>query len=284
MASLTTTTTLPTTKTMARTITTIHNSLIAAKQAEPELTALTSTSRTAIWRLILYIFAVGIFTLETFLDLFKIEVDDKIKNGIAGTRLWFAFVAMKYQHGDTLSWDANFIPSYLTIDSSKQIVKYAAPAESSSGVLLRVAKQVSGLPVKLSASDLAGLTAYMGEVKPAGISLRVTSIDADVVGLIVDLIHGAIYDGNAVRAEATNKITTLLQAYTFGENLRVNAIEDTLQTVTGVNDVRIRTLIASSGNFVSTIYSLSQGINNSQYASFSGYYTPGTITINTQSA
>ncbi len=53
---------------MARTVTEIYNDLLAQKEATPELAGLTSTAKTAIWRLWLYIVAYVIALHEALWD------------------------------------------------------------------------------------------------------------------------------------------------------------------------------------------------------------------------
>lgn len=279
---------------MARTIAQVYDSLMAAKVARPELDDLTtsgqityqslmaelnSESRVAMWRLLIYVYAVGLQLLERFLDLHVAEVDDKIQNGIAGTRLWFAYIAKRYQHGDVLEFDEAFVPKYPTQDPAAQIISYAAVTESSAGVLLRVAKRQNSLPVKLSASELAGLTYYMNEVKPAGMPLVVRSTDADVVQVTAQVFYQAGYVPSTIVSQCVSQITSMLTNASFGEALRVNAVEDAMQAVTGVTNVRLTLLTAQAEGLTTQVFNLSQGINLTSYNSFSGYFNAGTLSI-----
>ena len=53
---------------MARSIEQINNEIIKAKESEPALVGLTSTSKVAIWRLWAYITAFVIYILELIFD------------------------------------------------------------------------------------------------------------------------------------------------------------------------------------------------------------------------
>jgi len=271
---------------MARSIATIYDSLVTAKNSAPVDLGLTDTGSTTyasslaslnggsalkIWRMWLFIQAFGIYVLETYFDLFKTEVDATIKSGVAGTLLWTAAIAKKYQYGDSLSYTADFLPYYATIDTTKQIVKYAAVSDVNGVVVLRAAKMVSAAPAKLASGELSGLTTYMLAVKPAGIQMVVRTADADSVLVNVDLVYNPLYSSSIVSADAKLAAQAYIAGITFGESFRLNALEDVLQGVAGVTGVRLQVVQGTAGGITTTVYNLSQGINGLNYNSFAGY-------------
>lgn len=81
---------------MARTITDIQNEILTAKQNEPELAELNSTSKTAIWRLWVYITAFVIHTLELIFDKHKSEVSEALRQLKPHTARWYRNKALAF--------------------------------------------------------------------------------------------------------------------------------------------------------------------------------------------
>ena len=69
---------------MARSIQDIQQEIYQSKENEPALNELNSTSKTAIWRLMIYIVSVAIWTLEKIFDLHKKEVDEMLAIPMVG--------------------------------------------------------------------------------------------------------------------------------------------------------------------------------------------------------
>lgn len=272
---------------MARTRQQIYDELVAAKNSAASLDGLTaagslnyestiaelnSGSRVETFRLWLFVSAFAIWSFENILDAFKKEVDETIRSGIAGSLPWIGYKAKAYQHGDSLTYGTDFIPRYAVINPANQIVKYAAPSESVGVVVLRVAKQVSNAPVPLSNGELAGFTSYMNNVKPGGLQLLIRSVNADSVYLSIDLFASPLYDSSVLVTDARTAVGNYLASLQFGEALQVNAIEDALQKVAGVNNVRLQVVRATAGSEITVVYNLSQGVNAVSYNSFAGYF------------
>ena len=140
---------------MARTQQQIFDSMLAVKDTEPSLSTLNSTSATAIWRLILWVCAGGIYALELLFDAFKIEIDTKAAAAQIGNAAWYRNQILAFQFGDDLTF-ANGIYAYATLDESKKIVKRCAVDEAVDltvgGVLrVKVAKASGANVVQLRA-------------------------------------------------------------------------------------------------------------------------------------
>ena len=75
---------------MARSVETILNEMIIAKENEESLSGLNSDSKTAIWRLLFYVVASAIHILEVVLDAFRVEVHKAIKDNRPGTLGWYS--------------------------------------------------------------------------------------------------------------------------------------------------------------------------------------------------
>src|SRR5437868_6766764 len=115
---------------MARTISEIQTQILAAVAADAVLSPkLTSTSKTAIYRLWAYIVAVAIWALENLYDLFRIETDEKIALLKPHSLRWYASKAVAFQYGFNLVAETDTYNntgfSDTAIEASK-VVDYAA--------------------------------------------------------------------------------------------------------------------------------------------------------------
>ena len=114
---------------MARSIKDIHNELIAAKQAEPLLNDINSSSMVALWRLWLYVVAVAIFAHENLIDEHKEETDEKLRKQKVHTLTWIEEKARAFQLGHSLQPNEDYYDNTgLTQQQieTAQIVKYAS--------------------------------------------------------------------------------------------------------------------------------------------------------------
>ncbi|NDD53195.1 nucleotidyltransferase [bacterium] len=228
---------------MARTIAVINESLVAAKEADSRLAGLDSTSATAIWRLWLYIVAVGIWTLEKLFDSHKAEVAALIAAQRVHTMKWYVLKAKAFQYGYALLEDSDV---YAVVDAAAQIVTEAA-AEEISGVLrIKVAKTVSGVLAPLSSGERDALALYMSRVKDAGVHLNVTTQDGDDLHLALEIYYDALVlnaSGERLDGTATTPVKDAVKAFLadlpFNGVFVLNRLVDAVQAVDGVTICRV---------------------------------------------
>lgn len=143
---------------------------------------LNNTSRVAIWKLLFYAVAFGIYVLETLFDLFRIETDETISKLKPHSARWYAEKAKLFQYGFPLVAESDYYDNAgLTqdqIDDSK-IISHAAVIEQDRGIRIKVAKSAGEDLAPLNAGELASFAAYMEEIKDAGIKLRITTSPPD---------------------------------------------------------------------------------------------------------
>jgi hypothetical protein len=236
---------------MARSVETIYNSLLAAKSGTAALDGLDSSSATAIWRLWLYIVAVAINVHEGLFDAHKAEVTSIINAELPHTTRWYVWKAKAFQYGDSLPTDSD---TYATIDASLQIVTQAACTESAGRVRLKAAKGTDTLAA-LSSAELAALTAYMQQVKDAGVRLTVTSGAADDLRIGLKVYYdpllldatGARLDGTSV-TPVKDAIAAFLTQLPFNGLMVVNKLLDAVRAVEGVVNCSVITVAARYGD------------------------------------
>jgi hypothetical protein len=232
---------------MARTIEEIFNSIVAEKNKRPELTGLNSPSASAIWRLWAHITAVAHHFVETLFDAFKIEITDIITRKEYGTPLWFVEKAKEFQEGDELAViDGKTV--YPVVDTAKQIIKRVAYKETAGGLLLKVAKQESdGAAGALSNEQVGQFSGYITKIKPAGLSVSVSSLNADKLRVTATVYYDPMYLYAEVRQGIADGMAAYMENLPFDGIVYRNQIIDALQKVPGVIDVEIDTITLVQG-------------------------------------
>ena len=243
-------------KEMAREIKTIYNEMIAEKatmsslnglqpasdNAANLLSDLSSGSKVAMWRLLFYIMAVGIWIHEKIFDTHKAAIELRAAELYVGTVIWYHAQCFLFQFGDTLTWNGTKY-NYSTITPANQIIKRASVTEVAGQLVVKVAKLSAGLPIKLTATELNAFTAYLTMVKFAGTNLSVISRDAD----LLKIYYSVKYDPLVLSASGEllstagvypvqDAINSYIQNLPFDGNLNLTQLTDEIQKAQGVID------------------------------------------------
>jgi len=246
------------TRFMARTTSDIQAEIIAAKDADANLSTLNSVSLTAIWRLWTYIVAVVQVIHEQLWDAFRVEIETKIQNGIWGTLPWFVDTAKKFQYGDAVEQLVDNQP-YSVIDEAKKIIKLASVTESGNLLNVKVAKGTAESPTALSGPELTAFTTYIGKMKPAGVIVNTTSLDADEFRITADVY----YDGQYVLADIETAVQSAIEAFLFAIPFDgvfyKNKFSDAVDNVVGVVNIdqdtaEIRAVQGATNTLIGTKY------------------------------
>jgi hypothetical protein len=242
---------------MARTIDEIQQSIIDAKNADPMLSGLTSTSRSAIWRLWTRVVAFCQQKLESLFDAHKSEV-----NGILATQRphrpqWYAEVAKKFRFGEALPADTDTYPDDAAPGS--EIVAYAAAVELTNLLRIKVAKVSGAVLAPLSTPELTAFSAYMNRIKDAGVRLQLTSGNPDNLRLQVNVYYDPlVLDNTGARLDGTAASPVKDGINFFLNNLPFNGIfvtNDLIRYVTeNVEGVEIFDILAIQANYGSTAF------------------------------
>ncbi len=252
---------------MARSIEQIQNEIINAKESNSDLAELTSTSKTAVWRLITFVIAFSIYTLEKLFDIHKTETDDKIALLKPHTARWYRQKALAFQYGYPLVPDSdvydNSIISEEQLTQSK-IVKYSAVTESEEGlVIVKIATENGGVLSPISDEQKASFEAYIAEIKDAGVTIHTINYLPDKLylnmtvyynPLVLDAQGNSIINGGKPVEEA---IKQYLKELPFNGELVLAHLVDRLQQVEGV-------LIPQINNAESSW--INEDINSTTYA------------------
>lgn len=234
--------------------------------------------------------------LNTLFATHKSIVQQIADSGIYGILPWYRQQTLNFQYGHELqiievdlgNGITVYRPGYAVEDESAKIIKFVAITELVGGILVKVAK--ADRDELLITAELDALTAYLFKVKYPGTSVNIVNQPADAFTIEVDvfvnkeLINTA---GNKVGSISTkpvrSAILTFINEYQFGGQFDVNLFEDHIQSISGVENVRLHHISAESHTLVNTvIYDLETGINNIEYISEAGHISidEADLTIN----
>lgn len=224
---------------MARSIQIIIALLDAEQAAQTGLSGLNSPSTTAIFKLWKYIVATQMFLQETLWDIYKAALELIISKAAVGTSAWLQDKVLKFQYDATtpqvLSVGSDFSVNYTTVDTTKQIITRAAVNRTAQRtVLVKVAK--SDPPVALSGPELSSLNGYLDDICFAGVNYVATSLVSDKLYLKANVYYDGQYS-STISDAVISAVNVYLAALPFDGKIKLSAIVDSIQTVTGVNDV-----------------------------------------------
>jgi hypothetical protein len=275
---------------MARTVAQIKQYLVDRKAEEAALNGLTTDSSVSIWGLLLYVNAVGQAILEQMLDLFRIEIETKIDSAAPNNAQWLKSKVLAFQYSDTdpqivdVNEDPdNFSVKYPVINSALRIVtRCSIRTNANKQVLVKVAK--FDPPVQLASGEASSLQAYVELISPPGIVYTVVNLVSDKIFIDAEIYYNGQY-ASVISANVIAAIKTYLASLPFDGNVKVSNVEDAIQSVTGVTDVKIKTIKcrkdATALASATVVYDLATGINNKKYETVSGYIVEETTASNT---
>lgn len=261
---------------MARTIQQIQQQIYNAKNADTNLNGLTSTSQVAVWRLWVYITALAINLFEQLQDLFKTEMETIATQARPGTEAWWQYEIFKFQYSATIPQVLTFVdfaPVYTTIDDNLKIVtRCSVNTDPNKVVSIKVAK--NDPPEPLTLTEYNSLDGYIQAIRFAGVDYNLISADSDKVMVAADVYVDAQYF-STIQTLVEAALSNYLANVPFNGVIKVSAIEDAIQSVTGVTDIKITTVKARRDTVLianaNIVYDLSTGVNNRTYSSYAGY-------------
>jgi len=231
---------------MSRTIKQIYEEAIAERNKRLELSEFASDSKLSILNGITWTFAAVVFSFESILDVFAIDISNVINNRINGTPTYYINALLQYQKGDELLVREDGLAfGYANVDETKQIVTQASYMESSSDVnldnklILKVATGEKGKLQSIPQEELMMIQAYINKIKFAGTRIEVTSQEGDVLIPRVSVYH----DGAVLESEMYDKIEDKLNEYMmnvkFDSTIYVSDIIAAIRSADHVTDVHI---------------------------------------------
>lgn len=230
---------------MSRSITEIQTEILKAKQSEPALDSLNSSSKVAIWRLWTYITAFVIYTLELIFDEHKKEVHLALSELKPHTARWYRNKALAFQYGFDLIEDSDkFDNKGRTEDeiSNSKIVKYSAVTESEaeSRLIVKIATEEGGELQPINQGQKTAFDVYINEIKDAGVRISVINYLPDILKLQMKIYRDPLVlneNGQSIitgEKPVEKAIGEYLKNLPFNGELVLAHLVDALQKVEGV--------------------------------------------------
>jgi hypothetical protein len=194
-----------------------------------------SSGDAAKWRNIV---AASIRNFELLMDNHIVALTDVLRNNRYGSLSWYRTMAQLYQHGDSLSYDANEVPYYAIVDPTKRIVAAVsareAPMLNTMGVLVKVSRVDSNVLAPLTSQQLSGIKAYFNILRPFGIQVDVISTQPDVISIRVDVYLDSLIASDTVKSSIISILRQFRDEFVFDGVAKKSDIIKLLADVNGV--------------------------------------------------
>jgi len=265
-----------------RTLDEIYSSLLEKKATYPALDGLDSNSRVAVWKLILWVFAFGIYVHEQIFDQYKKEIALIIEEDKPHTAKRYRNKALQFQYGFSLIIDDDQFNndgfSDDQIEASK-IIKYAAVTESvdESRLIIKIATETGGVLQPITDDEKAAFEYYISEIRDAGVQTTVINFLPDKLQLflkikrdpnVIDSNGVSIINGNEPVKEVLQKF---MKELPFNGELILNKLVDRLQAIDGIINPH---LIAAKTSWIDPIVGNYGNLENIEISKIpvSGYF------------
>lgn len=231
---------------MSRTIQNIYDEAVTERNKRLELKEFSSDSKLSILNGITWVVAAMIYSFETLLDVFAIDISNIINARVNGTPTYYANALLQYQKGDEMIVREDGLAfGYAIIDETKRIITQVSYTESTddsnldSKLILKVAQGIKGNLSAISPEDLVPINAYIGKIKFAGTRVEVISSDGDVLIPRVTVY----YDGAILESDMLDAIEKELKEYVmnidFDAAIYVSKVVAAIRQAEHVTDVYI---------------------------------------------
>lgn len=269
---------------MARTVAQIKQSMLDAKNADPTLSTLTSTSQTAKWNLYYFIVASCIAIFEQLQDIFKTELETIASTAAPSTPQWTRNKVLKFQTGDVAELNTStYVIEYPTINTANQILtRCAVITAPNRTVLIKVAK--GNPPTPVSVGELAELQSYVETFNPAGIAFTLINDNSDKMEVAATIYYNGQYSA-VISTNVVAALNSYMANLPFNGVISTQAVVDAMQAVEGVISVSLARILVRKhtvayGTGV-TLYSLLGGVDVVQYQTIAGYVVQETTASHT---
>lgn len=247
-----------------------------------------NTSKFAIWRILFFAIGYCIWSLEKLWDAFQILINSIIANEMPHTLNWYRTKAIAFQYGFPLIADSDKFDNTGFTDQQigdSKVIKYAAVTETTIDgkrvLQIKIAGKQGDDIVQLDNAVEVAFTAYMQEIKDAGVPIIIYNRVADVIRATVDVYYDALLldeNGNRLDGLGAKPVEEAAKNYPF--NLDFNgefsnaAFIDDIQNAYGVS--KRKAFLVSAERQVGAAW---QAIPNT-FIPEAGYAEFDSITIN----
>lgn len=209
--------------------------------------------------IIFFIVATAMWLNTQLFDQFKIDIQKILRENRAHTPPWYATRAKEFQYGyDLVPYTDQYDNSGLTPEqiTTAQVVKFAAAVEASdqSILMIKIATETDGKKQPVTNPQLTAFTAYIGQIKDAGVRITVINQAADDLRLNMDIYYNPlILDDSGRRLDGSGDTTVQDAIREYISSLDFNglytnqALVNKLQTVDGVDIAELKQVSSRFG-------------------------------------
>ena len=224
--------------------------MITAKTSNSNLDGLTSTSKTSVWRMMLYIMAFSVEQLAQLFSVHRSEIDTKISTQKTHRLPWIQSLYLNFQYGFQLIKEKDLFDNTSAtteeIEASR-IIKYCAVNESSSGreVIIKIATEKDDVLSPLEADKMEAIFEYTKRVKGTGIPYTIINYLPDRLKLNIRVFRDPLVinangmDITSAKYPIQEALQEFMKELPFNGELRIQDLANKLEAVTGVNLVSV---------------------------------------------
>lgn len=232
--------------------------------------------KTSVIAAILYAASYIIALKEVLLSEWKKDVEDTAATTRYGTWAWWIAAAKAFQFGDTTSVIDGKV-GYEVVDPSKQIITAATVAQVGRSLTVKVAKGAVGSLSELSQEELQAFNGYVQNIKPLGVSVRVSSLPPASVEIAGSITYNSEEGEAAMKSRVLAALNDYFANLSFGSTIYRSQVIERIMSIDGVIDVQLQQLRVS-GYEVQTSYAPQSGyakITNSNGLTMEANYDTG---------
>lgn len=236
-------------------------------------------SRVSIINVLFYVFACAAWTLEQLFESYRQEVETHIEQILPHTPRWYKnktrdFMVGKELIPETDKYDTSGITPE-QIDAAR-VVKYATADENkdSSILTIKVAGETDGIRTRLPEAIEGKLTAYLTEIKDAGVRINLVNRDPDTFNCRVDIYYNVMLPSETVGKACETAIKSYIENLPFNGEYTNMALIDRLQAVEGVRIAEFKQA-TSSADGVGSVVDI-----DARCVPAAGYFKTGLIDLN----
>ena len=230
---------------MARSIDDIILQMDAEQATHSTLNDLNSPSQTADYTLWKETIAAQLNYNEQLWDITEAKLNALIANTRPGTEAWVQYMVLLFQYSATspqILQLIDLVPSYPTIDSTLRIITRCSVTTDLNKIFqIKVAK--SDPPVALAALEYSSLVGYLNNTMFDGVDFNLISGVADKLYVNAEVFYDGQYS-SAIQSNVETAINTFLATIPFNGNVKISSLQDAIQAVPGVTDVKLKTIKA----------------------------------------
>lgn len=236
-------------------------------------------NRVSVESILFYVFACAAYVMERLFTDHKADVEERIELLAPHRALWYRNKVLEFMVGKTLVEDTDqYDTSNMTEEdiAAARVVKHATANEdtNTSVLTIKVAGETGGVRSPLAAAVATQLSAYIAEVKDAGVKITLVNQTPDVLNCTLDIYYNPLLTAEEVQTACRAAIDDYVANLPFNGEFTPMALVNVLQAVEGVKVVSFTSATA-------------QGIGDSEpvqisgrYTPAAGYFTAGTVSLN----